>query len=107
MRRASGERTRSRSATSDPVGGEEGAHAAHRLDGPWALGIVAELLAEVRYVDVDRPVEGLVGTPAHEVDELLAREHAAGALGEDAQEVELVRGHKEIFPGEPHRAGHR
>src|SRR6266481_4349295 len=73
------------------VGGarEEVAHAANRLDETRLLGIGLELGADLGDVDVDRAVEG-VGMSLERVEDLLAREDAAGSLGEGGQQLELV-----------------
>ena len=51
----------------------------------------------MRHMQIDRPLERLVGVAADEIDELLARKYATGPFGEHAQEVELVRREREIL----------
>src|SRR3990172_11795951 len=57
--------------------------------------ILLQLLAKPRDVRVDGAVEGLVRAPLREIEELLAREDAAGPLGEDPQQHELRGGELE------------
>lgn len=64
--------------------------AAHGLDESRAAWIVPELRSQVRDVHVHRTIEGLVGAASHDVDQLLAREHPSGSLGERTEQHELV-----------------
>src|SRR5438067_101536 len=74
--------------------------AAHRLDALGAARVVAELLAEPRDVHVDGAVERILGVALGELHQLLAAEHAAGALGEHVEERELVAGEVEALAAE-------
>src|SRR6266568_4513451 len=90
------------------VGGarEEVAHAANGLDEARLLGIELELGANLGNVDVDRAVEG-VGVSLERVEDLLAREDAAGGPGQGGQQLELMVGqdaplarHRDLTRGE-------
>ena len=60
--------------------------------------VVAELGPEARDVDVDRPVERLLGAALHELEEALARDDLPRPLREDAQQLELVGGEGQLAP---------
>jgi hypothetical protein len=66
------------------------ARATDRLDELGSLQIIAELVTEARDVDVDRAVERQLRGTLREIEQLLARQHPAGALRERAR-IELVR----------------
>jgi hypothetical protein len=66
-------------------------HAAYRLEKRRTLGIVAELLAQAGDADVNRPIERVLCAASGQCEQLLAREHVPSALGQDAQQTELVR----------------
>jgi hypothetical protein len=55
------------------------------------LRIVAELVAETRYVNVDRAVEGFIAARLGELQERLARQNPARPLGQDAENRKLER----------------
>ena len=56
--------------------------------------------ADARDVHVDAAVEGLQGVPAHALHQRFAREHAAGAVGQSHQQVELMAGERPLAPVE-------
>src|SRR5438094_768903 len=91
--------------TSDPLERQHVADAAHGLHEPGVSGVVAELRAQVRDVDVDRAIERLISASAYELDELFARQNTARALRQGAKERELVGGEGELAIAE--RGAHR
>ena len=68
------------------------------------LRIVLDRRADARDVHVDGAVEGLERLAAHELHQLLARQHAARLLGERHQQLELVAGERALVAVEPHVA---
>src|SRR5262249_24876440 len=70
--------------------GQDIADPAYGLQDARMPRIVPELLAQPRDVDVDRPVERLLGIPPGELDDLLARQDATGARGQGVEKRELV-----------------
>jgi hypothetical protein len=49
-------------------------------------------------MDVDRPLVDVDLAPPYPIEELLAREHAAGALHQELEELELGRPEVELLP---------
>src|SRR4051794_28871970 len=80
--------------------GEHVADAAHRLDVARLLRVELELGAQLGDVDVDRAVEGLELFALERVEEVLAREHAAGGAREQAEELELEVGEHLALAGD-------
>src|ERR1700733_4154433 len=73
---------------------EDVAHAANGADALGLAGVVPELLAQVRHVDVERAVDARIVGPALRQDgarELLASDGLAGAPREDGEHAELER----------------
>src|SRR4030095_15256490 len=66
------------------------AHPAHGLDGRRGQTGGDELGAEPREVDVDRAWLHEAVTTPHEVEQLLASEHAPGGGGQRGEEVEFL-----------------
>src|SRR5512140_1331539 len=62
-----------------------------RLQDLRVAAVVAELGAQARDMDIDRPVEAELGRPLGEIEQLLAGQDAPRALRERAQDRELVR----------------
>ena len=71
---------------------EHVARAAHREHAARRLRVVLDRRADARDVDVDRAVEGLQRIALERVHDLVAREHAPGALRQHDEQVELVAG---------------
>src|SRR5690606_4292000 len=71
---------------------EHVAHATHREDAFGVFAVIFDGVADASHVHVDRAAEGLQFAPARGPHDLVAREHAAGALGHGHQQVELVGG---------------
>src|SRR5262245_36019164 len=61
--------------------GEHVADAADRLEQARVARILLDLLAQARHHDIDRAIECLVRGAVHELQQLLAPEDAASALG--------------------------
>src|SRR5437764_6085946 len=53
---------------------------------------IAEFLAQLAHVDVDRPLIAVPPGPPHAVEDLLAAERQAHVLGQELQQVELPCG---------------
>src|SRR5712691_7033675 len=64
--------------------------AANGLDVPGGLGVALDLGAELRDVDVDRAIEGLVLLALESIEDLFAREDPAGRPSQDREQLELV-----------------
>ena len=84
--------------------GEDVARAAHRQDAARLLGIVLDGGADADDMDVDRAVEGLELLALQQVHQRIARQHAAGALGQRQQQGELVGGEWPLLAVDPHDA---
>src|SRR3954470_14535764 len=76
-----------------PAGGTEQApHVADGLDALVAFGEVAELAAQAIDATVDGTVGAVVVEAAQLVEDLVAREHAAGVARKQPEEVEFGAG---------------
>src|SRR5438045_6392592 len=80
---------------------EHVARSAHRQYPLGLLGIVLDGGADAADVDVDRAVERLELFALQEIHQRIARQHAAGALGERQQECELIGGERAFLAVEP------
>src|ERR1700754_750988 len=76
---------------------EDVARAAHRLDEARLLRVGLDLAPQAGDADVDRAVERLPLAVAGQREELVARQHPVGVLGEDAQQVELHAGERDLL----------
>ena len=70
-------------------GGEHVALAAHRLDDCRLLGVFVEPVAQAAYLDVDAAVERRRIAREHEIDQLVAVQHAVRVREEDSQQLEF------------------
>jgi hypothetical protein len=68
---------------------EQVALAAYRLDPRWVLGVVTELAAQTRDARVDRAVEPVETDAAQFLQQVVARQDAAGVAREQPEQVEL------------------
>src|SRR6478672_7429119 len=80
---------------------EHVARAAHGEDAARRLRIVLDHGADARDMNVDRAVEGLERMALERIHDLVAREHPAGTLREDDEEIELVAGEVARLAVEP------
>jgi len=78
------------------------AHGANRI----AVGAANQRLAQSAHVHVDRAPVDIGIAPPHAVEQLLARQHAAGVLHEEGQQAELGRpqAHLTLAAGDAVRA---
>src|SRR5438105_2316936 len=75
--------------------GEAIAHAEHRLDV-----LLADLLADVLDVGVDRALVRLEGHTPHRIEQLGSREHAARLTRHQSHDLELALGQVDAAAGE-------
>src|SRR6266516_2386464 len=80
------------------------ADAAHREEELGLLRVALELLAQVADVDVDRARIAVLGVPPDVLEQRLAAEHAAGAVGEGAEDLELDVGQLHLIAAQGHHA---
>jgi hypothetical protein len=70
---------------------EQIALAAHGLDARGVFRVVTELAAQPRDARIDRSVEAVETDATQFLEQIVARQDAAGVAGEQPQQVELRR----------------